>query len=1119
MSLRFITGRAGSGKTNLCLKEINYMQEKGVTDTLIYIVPEQFSLQAERDLIAYGKSGTIMQAQVLSFNRLAYTVFGETGLSKKDALTDIGRDMLVKKTVNQTAEKLLYFKKAADKISFSQQTSRAITEFFKYGITEETLLSNAKKQKEDSVLAQKLNDMATIYSKYKENIENTFNSSDETLDVLYTKIDNSKIIKNAEIWIDGFYGFTPQESKIIEKLLLLAKNVSITLTLSENALKNSRLSMSSIFYEPKETYLQLCQTAAEINVPVSTEILREEKRFLSPSLAYLEKNYGNFSPVPFKEVPDIEIHYADNSRKEAEYTACKIAELVRLYGIRYKDIAVLTGEISSSDSLIRSVFGECKIPYFIDNKRDMTSHPLIRLILSLMDTVLYSLTGTSVFSFLKTGLTPLENSEIEKLENYVLRYGIKGWKWTTEKWLYGVREPKDIEKSDEINAIRNRFFEILAPFADKVDKNKTYASSYISEAILNFIDQNDILPSLDSLAEENTSAEDIFENKRCWNIVCSIMDTMHTINGNEPITLAQYRSLFESAAQSAKIGIIPPGTDNVTVGDIDRTRLHEIKVLFIMGANEGKLPAPVAEGGIFAEAEREYLEEGGMHIAPSGRRKTFEEQFIIYSSITKPSQKLFVSCSTGTYDGKTLSPSPVISKIKNMFPLVKETTSENNDFIFSSPFATFHYLGENMEEIHSDVLWSQAYEYFKTNENWQRKTHMVENALQTKPLTEKLSEETSQMLFPSKLYSSISRLERFASCPYYYFADFTLKAKERPLYSLASPDLGTIFHGVLKDFFETAAKNGLDVKKLSKPYIQAETEKCISRQIKLLGNDIFESQFSMQYLLKRIKRISARSIQTLCSQSSEKFVPAAFEIPFGSNGPLPPVVIEGSNGKQIILNGQIDRLDVYENENNVYVKITDYKSGQKAFSLQDVFYGLQLQLLIYIDSVLQSPMYKGKNILPAGVFYFRIKDPIIATPQTLTEEKLERLIKKELKLSGLVLGESEVIEAIDPFFSISGGSDVIPVSVNKDGTFSKFSSVADSKRFQNIINHSLKTAKTIGEQIQEGYIKPFPYKSGGKKPCSYCPYSALCGFDPTEHKYRYLRNLTKEEVFEKTEKE
>ena len=1116
MSLRFILGTSGSGKSSLCLEEITSLQQKNIDKNLIYIVPEQFSLQAERDLIKWGTSGSIMQAQVLSFNRLAYNIFSETGLSKKEGLTDMGKSLLIKKTIMENADSLLYFKKAADKTSFAEQTGRIITEFFKYGITDETLLSKLEGIDENSVLSMKMKDMALIYSKYAEKLHESFSSSDETLDVLYGKIEKSSLVKNSCIWIDGFYGFTPQETKIIEKLLLLADEVNITLTINEESIKNNTLPMTSVFFEPKETYNLLTDVAKGINVPVSQVILKETKRFASPSLAALEKGFALYNPSQFKGETDIEIHYADNINKEVEYTACKILSLVQEKGLRYKDIAVLTGGLDSVDSLIRSTFDECHIPYFMDNKRDMTRHPLILLLLSLMDMVVFSMNSNSVFSFLKTGLIPMERKNIERLENYVLRYGIKGWKWDIPSWQYGIRNAEDIKKTDEINAIKDEFFAIISPFREKIGKHKKYTSAQISEAILSFIDENNILSSLDAISEglkTGAGEEDYFENRRCWNIVCSIMDTLHNISGSDTMTLEEYRALFENAALSTKIGIIPPGTDNITVGDVDRTRLHDVKALFILGANEGRLPAQIGENGVFAESERETLEKSGMRMAHNSKRRTFEEQFILYSAITKPSHMLFVSCSMGTYDGKTLTPSSVIAKIKKIFPDVKQTSSADEECMFSSANLTFHRLGEKMQSGIDTLQWAQAYKYFTENENWQRRIKLLEKASDKESLTEKLDPDITEKVFRNDLYSSISRLERFATCPYYYFADYILKAKERPLYTLASPDLGTIFHGVLKDFFEGVKEKGMAISDISQQYIFDEAQKSLIKQSELLGKDIFESQSSMKYLLKRLRRISARSISTLCSQMEKgQFMPYAFELSFGSGQILPPVVIETSKGRKLILNGQIDRLDVYEKDGTSYVRIIDYKSGKKQFSLQDAFYGLQLQLLIYIDAVVKSGKLKGQNFIPAGVFYFRIKDPVVDSDKNITLDDIEHIIKKELKLSGLVLSDTEVLSAMDPYYAKSGGSEYLPVSVNKDGTFSKNSSVADKELFSGIIEKTLKTAGDIGTRIQSGYIKPYPYRQGNKTPCSYCPYSALCGFDSTEHKYRFLKSLDKEEV-------
>ncbi len=1117
MGLRFILGRAGSGKTYTCLKEISAMQEENKSNSIIYIVPEQFSLQAEKDIISFTKGRGIMQAQVLSFNRLAYTVFGETGISKKEHITDIGKTMLIRKTLEENSENLIYFKKAASKSSFSQQLALTFSEFFKYGVTENSLLSSIGEE-ETSVTSMKIKDTALIFGKYKEKTSESFSSSEEALDVLFNRIENSSIIKNANIWIDGFYGFTAQELKIIEKLILCCEEVNVTLTINRASIENKTLPMTALFYEPKETYNALCDIANSVGKNIKTTFLEENKRFFSPSLEYLEKAFMHYTPAPFNDECSIHIHEADNIYKEVQFLTGKILDIVQTNDLRFKDIAILTGDLENYQNIIKSYFAQCGIPYFADSKKDIISNPLLCLIISLCHMVTSNMNNQRVFSFLKTGLTPMETGDIEKLENYVLKYGIKGYKWKSDKWVYGIKNPETAKITEEADEIKNRLFDILKPFTEKIDSSKKYTCGEISEAILSFLDENNVIQKLDLMGEKLRSqgnSDKYYENIGCWNTVSSIMDTMHTINGSAPLTLEEYTDLFESAAQSSKIGIIPSGTDRVIVGDIDRTRLPEIKVLFIIGANDGKLPPPLSAEGIFSETERDYMTLKGISLAHGSKRRTFEEQFVLYSAITKPSEYIYITLSTGTYDGKTLTPSPLVSKIKRIFPSVEISHSDDMEN-FSSPVLSFHHLGNILQNKSFTPKWQAAYKFFTENEYWLKKTKTLEYALTPQPLTERLSPKTAQKLFGNSLYTSISRLEKFSSCPYYYFADYTLNAKERQVYQLSSPDIGTLFHGVLYDIFTEASEKNIDISSLDHEEIKKMVDLSVEKQIENNSMEIFKTQSAMKYLVKRIKRISLRSVETLLDQSSKSaFRPKSFELKFGPSSPLPPVVIDVGNGKKIILNGQIDRVDVYETDGNTYVKITDYKSGNKSFSFQDIYYGLQLQLLIYIDALISSGVLKNENILPAGIFYFRIKDPVVNIQGSYSEEYVQELITKELKLSGLVLDQKEILKALDESLDSGVTSKTLPVAINKDGTLAKSSVAADSKTFGTLIDYSLKKAGDTGRKIQDGYILPSPYKQGTKMPCDYCPYGSICGFAASGNKPRYFRSLNKDEVISK----
>ena len=460
MSLKFILGRSGYGKTRECLVSIAEKQTQQAENSLIYIVPEQFSLQAEKDIIKETAGKGIMRAKVRKskFNRLAYTIFAQTGNPKTQPLTEISKAMALKKIILENKENLQYFKKSADKQGFMQQLITTISELFRYDISNSKLSALAEATQNNDILKMKLSDLSLIYNQYKGFIDCGYISSDEALDLLYHRIDTSALIKGADIWLDGFYGYTPQELKIIGRLLVNAASVTVTLTMDGYALKQKALPMTNTFFETKETYLALCKLAQEHHVEIEGPLLlTQPKRFQQEALAALEKGFTKAIPTPVEETDGIQIFAAPNAFDEAEIVALKIISLVRDQGLRYRDIAILAGSLESYERILRTVMAECQIPFFMDSKQDITNHPLVELIKGMLEIFLFNYSFDSVFSFLKTGLTPMVSDDIEILENYCLAYGIKSYKWDLEHWSYGLTEGEDKEKYLQINALKDTF--------------------------------------------------------------------------------------------------------------------------------------------------------------------------------------------------------------------------------------------------------------------------------------------------------------------------------------------------------------------------------------------------------------------------------------------------------------------------------------------------------------------------------------------------------------------------------------------------------------------------------------------------------------------------------------
>jgi ATP-dependent helicase/nuclease subunit B len=1116
MALRFILGRAGCGKTTVCLKEIAAKQHTSQND-IIYIVPEQFSLQAEKSILRFSKEKVMLKAQVLSFNRLAYNVFKKTGVSKTEVLDDMGKSMAIRKIVNTRRDDFEYFVSGCDKKGFTEQLKLTITELFKYGISTDALKKSMDDNSDNTMLKCKLHDTAIIYEDYRKFLESGYISGDDTLDMLYEKMDDAYFLKNCEVWIDGFSGFTPQELKIINKLIKICVNVSITLTMGQAAYENDSLSMSSLFFEPRETLKNIRRMTIDSGCKILPPVILEKPfRFRAKSLAYLEEGLTTFSPKAHDNCAAVHLYSASSRFDEATNVACRILDTVKNKGICFKDIAVLTGDISSYANTIKAIFTECKIPFFIDIKREMLSMPFVVFITSLLDTAIKNMSYESVFTLLKTGLFPMERDDIEILENYVLAHGIRGSMWQKE-WTY-----KDVNNNpdfyEKINFLRSEVVNKL-----NFPAKRKYTVENICSQIYKTITDlkiNEKTEEICSLFEENKNFAKSYETRQCYNTVMDILDTMCVISGDEKVTYEEFESLFESAVISGKIGIIPPGIDNVLIGDIDRTRLPETKLLFIIGANEGIFPPAVEDAGLFSETERELMKNSGMSLAPDSKRKAFQSRFNVYSALTKAENGLYISWVQSDLQGKAIQPSPVVNTIIKIFPkikVIKSDDKETESLILSSPQCAFHRLGEAVSNSSQSPFYKSVLEYFYNDENWHDKTCALMKGADEKNMPA-LSKSITDKLYKENMYSSISRLEKFAACPYMYFMAYTMEARERPLFELGTPDLGRIFHAVIEDFSSSVNEKGMSWNDLDDDKTTALANESIKRQIPLIENDVLFSSSAMKYLVKRIEQISLRAITTLTQHVKKgTFRPYAFELGFGK-GNLAPIVLDIGNGRKMYLTGQIDRVDIMEKDGSVYVKIVDYKSGNKDFSLQDIYYGLQLQLMIYIDAVINSGFIKNENILPGGVFYFRIKDPVIKGISTLdmTDDDIKNLITRELKMSGLVLNEDDVIKGMDKDFDKS--SDIIPVHLKKDGTQAANSYAADTKTFRHIMDYCLKKASVLGKNIADGYIKPSPVSTSQFLPCGYCPYSSVCGFDAAEN-HITLKKLNKDEALYKINNE
>lgn len=1127
MGLRFIIGRAGTGKTHLCMEEIIKQSNTGEKRQVL-IVPEQFTSQAERDLIEKTGQNAILTAEVLSFGRLAHRVFSKKGIGSRVPLGDIGKSMALRKILLEEKEQISYFQSVMDKPGFVDQLGLTISEFFQYRISPEQTEALAQTEGLTHAAREKLSDLNHIYRSYLEFLKQEYISADETLGLLAERLDDTLGFGNTEFWLDGFYGFTPQEYSVIRRLLQVSAQVNITLPMDKNSFYGAFLPPSAPFYEPYLTKKKLTALAEEMGLtPVAPTFLEENKRAETDALRNLERDYfySFYKKAPLAE--SVHITACPSLQEEIRFAAGKILRLVREENIRFRDIAIVTNAMETYEKNLRGILEEYDIPCFIDARRETASHPLVSLLTALLDILVYDFKYEAVFSYLKSGLTSLSTEEIDILENYVLAYGIKGWKWQQETWDYGIMK-EGAEAVDAINALRDRFLAPFAPLLALPRKNAFPFKDFLN-AILTHLEALQAAETMDAWAQEAAEKGNLNkaeEYRQIWQLVMDVLEKADAILGKEELTLEEMAKILSAGLEKCTMGVIPPTADCLLIGDIERSRLPEIKYLFVLGVNEGVLPSPATAQGIFTETERDLLTAQGMELASGGKQKIFEEQFLIYRGLTKPSKGLWLTYAASDNEGRELAPSSLIEKLQRLDNDLKIEAMPAFTLEETSPEAAFHLLGGEMrkhtEETPISPLWQDIYSFFDESTAWEHRLSLLKKGIGKTGKPERLSPKTTKALYGKNILSSVSRLERFAGCPFSFFAEYGLKAEERRLYQLHTPDLGSLFHEVLELFSNKLEEDRIQWTDLTKEKTTDLIHTCVDEAAPRLSDRVLMDSAANQYLIRRLKRISTKAAWTLVQHlQMGDFTPAGYEVGFGLHEKLPPIVIQMQDGGSLILNGKIDRVDLLDAEGTRYVKIIDYKSGNKTFSFQDIYYGLQLQLLIYLDAYLKYYKEKGAELKPGGVFYFRITDPTLTLDQELSAEEIEQILYEKMQMSGLLLQEDALIKGLDNSLKpegakdFSGTSAIVPVGFTKKGDTSAASNLATEEQYEAILDFVTARTRELGEAMKEGIITPAPYRDGQRTPCSYCKYRSVCRHDYEEKpKWRKLKKMSKTDFWE-----
>ncbi|WP_251388905.1 PD-(D/E)XK nuclease family protein [Mediterraneibacter agrestimuris] len=1127
MSLQFIFGNSGAGKSHFLYNYI--VQESMAHPELNYLVlvPEQFTMQTQKDLCMTHQRHGIMNIDVLSFVRLSHRVFEETGRGTKRILDDEGKNLILRKIAGQYEDELKVLKGNLKKQGYISEVKSVISEFTQYGIGFEELDTFLESLEPESYLAYKLRDIRKVYEGFEDYLSDKYITKEELLDVLSDAVPESALLKNSVVVLDGFTGFTPVQNRLLGELLKVCRQVIVTVVIDEREDAFTYRHPYQLFAISKQMVTSLAAIAGKCKTAVEEPVCLYEKpvvRFKeNPMLGFLEEELFRYSGRKYIVGEDsrktenaslaISIHATRNPREEAEFVAAKIRCLVREKCCRYRDIAIIASDMNAYADQLEAQCCAYGVPIFMDHKKSILLNAFVEYVRSLLAMEEQNFSYESVFRFLRTDMTGFTREEVDKLENYVIALGLRGYKKWQGAWVRrtsGVGE----EELAELNHLRVRFVEMTDGLTGILKKRgKTIRD--VTLAVYEFLRREQIQEQIQAMELRFQAEGELAlakEYSQIYRIVIDLFDKFVELLGEERISLRDYCELLDAGLEEAKVGVIPPGLDQVVIGDMERTRLNNLKVLFFVGANDMFLPGNLGQGGLLSERDREKFAGQKLPLSPGIKEKTYIQKFYLYMNLTKPSKQLVISYAKASAEGKALRPAYLVQDLLRMFPEISVTEEENKklsvrELTWSGGMKELAAGLRNRHLGFSDE-WKELYTWYTDEERKREETtddlvmaekikiHRLLDAAFYHKRAEQLSKDTAQELFGDLTRVSVTRLERFASCAYAHFLTYGLHLSERERYQFEPMDLGNIAHQSMERFARKADERQLDWTEMSDEAQSGLIEESVEESIVDYGNTVLYSTARNEYMITRIKRLIRRSVWALTKQMEKgDFRPSGYELKFGS--------------------GKIDRIDTCEDDGTVYVKVTDYKTGTKAFDITAFYYGLQMQLPVYLNAAmeLEQKKHHGENIVPAGIFYYRMKDPIVEKEKndTVLEEKLLR----ELKLDGLVNAKEAVLQHLER--DLRGFSYLNPIGRNNDGSLKANSKVLSEEDFLEFLEYTKQKESELKAEMADGAAGAEPYELGDGTGCDYCAYRDICGFDIRIEgcNYRTLEKYSSEEVMAK----
>lgn len=1118
MSLQFVFGPSGSGKSK-------YLQETLVKEALLspkkkflLIVPDQYNMKTQKDMILLHPDQAFSNIEVLSFSRLAHRILEEVGGEEIPVLDDTGKSLIIRLVSESMRDELSFIGNKLDKIGYIHEVKSAISEFMQYAVSPEDVLKLSLESNKRPLLSNKLDDIQKIYQGFIKFKEDKFITKEETLDVVRRGLHKSELVKNSIIIFDGFTGFTPIQESLIQELMLLTDKMIISLNMEVEDDPYHINGEQELFLLSKNTVSRIKRLADEASVTEIDPVFLQRdnmKSYKSAEIAHLEENIFRFPFKTYKdEINHLHVYQAQNMREEVCDTCQRIRTLTDVSKLQYRDVAVVCGDLGGYADLVSETFALFGIPVFMDYSKSVMQTAFIESLCLIWDVLEYDFSAEAVMRYLRCGFSPLDREACDELENFLLRTGIRGIKKYSYTWTLNNKKKEQtdaeiedsVKKTEQINLYRQTFLAHVKPLLELKEESSV---EDICRALYEFMSSGAMQKKLSERAavfEKNGDLVRASEYRQIYAKVIDLLDQMVSLIGKEVMSLSEFKEILKAGFAEIKLGTIPQETDTVIVSDMERSRLTDIKALFFIGVNDSNIPGNVNGGGIISDIDREFIADAGVTLAPTPKEQIYIQRLYLYMILSKPLDEIYLSYASVDGDGKSMRPAYLINMICKLFPNLKCQPS----YISHSIDGVVMPAGTAMIKENYAAL-MRDYSRGKLAPEDKKKALGIGNVLSAHGMegirksiedvafehfdNTLLSPEIIDALYGRVLQTSISRLEKFASCAYAHFLSYGMALKEREEFGFEKNDMGDVYHKVLEQFAQKIKEQGINWSECPEEVSNGLVDELLENIAATYGDTVLVSSARRGALTKRMNRILKRTIDTIKYQLSQgSFIPEEFEQTFFEKRK-----ITDRTGKEVGINitGKIDRIDLFEKDGRLYIKIIDYKSGNRDFDLTSVYHGLQLQLSVYMKQAMEfnKKKYHKDDVYPSGMLYYHISDPVIDADDETSEEDITSKLLKELKLKGVVNSDRVNIGLLDHLLAGTGSatSNIIPVAITAKDEISSKSKVLSYEDFLSVCEFADHKLENIVGQIYEGKAGTVPCSmEKAYSPCQYCDYKSIC---------------------------